>query len=305
MFDIVLVYFLLASGIVANKYLLASVSPDLFVGIRMFTAGLLLLPWSIRCARTRLANVRADLPSLFFISLCTTLVPAVTKAFALKYMAASKTALLGSIDPFVTALYAYILWQERLSFKKILGMLIGLCGVVITILSTSAAEIQWGEFLHLSYPELAALGSVALSRYGWILVQLMLKKERYKPVEINSMTMLISGALALMIASLSGARFQIAPGCTGTFVIFFAYTVVIGNLCGYTLYSYCLKRHSATWMSFSGFLVPVFVFTISALLGREQLSYHFFIAGVLLFIGLSIFYYEDLRKKASLSLDSK
>lgn len=298
MFDIILTYALLATGIVANKYILHSISPDLFVGIRMFVAGLILFVGSLirEGKRFRWSYIRVDLPSLLFISLCTTLLPSLTKAFALKYMTASKTALLGSIDPFVTAVYAYILWQEKLSIKQVIGMMVGLLGVITAIISTSSTELAWGEFLYLSYPELAALGSVIISRYGWILVQMLLKKDRYRPAEINSITMLVSGALALGIAWWTGASIVVAPQERISFVALCAYTIIMGNLCGYTLYSYCLRRHRATWMSFSGFLVPVFVISLSRWLMHEELSWPLVGAAGLLFAGLCIFYYDELKK---------
>lgn len=299
MFDIILTYLLLSSGIVANKFLLQGMSPDLFVGIRMFISGLILVPWNLQRTASRREfwqTIKADIWSLLFIALCTTLLPAIIKAFALKYMTASKTALLGSIDPFVTALYAYILWSETLSLKKIAGIALGFCGVLISIFSTSPTEMAWGEFLYISYPELAALASVVISRYGWILVQLMLKKGRYKPTEINSMTMLVSGFLALCIAGLSGATVTVSCAATGWYVVVFAYTIIVGNLFGYTLYGYCLRKHSATLMSLAGFLVPVFVLLLSQCLGQEQLSLNLLFAGVVLFAGLCVFYSDDLGK---------
>jgi len=297
-FDIILTYLLLASGIIANKFLLKSISPELFVGIRMAVAGFALVIWSLlrESKKFRWHHMRADIGSLVFISLCTTLLPSITKAFALKYMTASKTALLGSIDPFVTAMYAYILWQEKISLKQLMGMLIGCSGVILAIISTSATELQWGEFLYISYPELAALGSVIISRYGWILVQIMLKKERYRPAEINSVTMLTSGLLALLIAFFSGATVTVLPAERFQFVAVFFYTIIIGNLCGYTLYSYCLRRHSATWMSLSGFLVPVFVIILSRLLVHEEITANILFAAGLLFIGLLVFYFDSLKK---------
>src|SRR6516165_10800893 len=108
MIDIIATYALLSSGIVANKILLKYLAPDLFVALRMFISGVCLLPFALwNSHRMKWHYMKEDIATIFFISLCTTLVPSITKAFAYKYMLASKTALLGSIDPFVTALYAY------------------------------------------------------------------------------------------------------------------------------------------------------------------------------------------------------
>jgi len=296
MLDIIVAYTMLASGIVANKFLLKSISPDLFVGIRMFVSGVLLFAFSVGSShRLRWRYVREDIGVILFISLCTTLIPSTLKAFALDYMPASKYSLLGSIDPFVTAIYAYFLWNERLTLTKIMGMLIGFSGVLISIMSSMPAEQQWGQLLYLSYPEIAVIGSVIVSRYGWILVQGMLKKDRYMPVEINSLAMLFSGSFALCGALLRGAQVTIASPFIPQFIGIFLITIVIGNLIGYTMYSYCLKRHNATLMSLSGFMIPCFVYLFSQMLGFEKFSLNFIISLALLFCGVCIFYIDDLK----------
>ena len=298
MFDIILAYACLASGIVANKFLLQTMPFDLFIGIRMFVAGLILLPIALKNSpRLRFAYLKVDGGAILFITLCTTLIPSLTKAFALQNMLASKQTLLGSIDPFVTALYAYFLWNERLSPQKIGGMLLGLCGVIVASIAISPAEQQWGEFLYISYPELATLFSVILSRYGWIRVQTMLKGNRYTPTEMNSITMVLSGFTTLLVSYVRGAQFPAAALVTPWFLMVFIFTIVVGNMLGYNLYSTCLKKYSATWMSLAGFLVPIFVLLLSKLLGREALTLNFFISAALLFAGLCLFYYDELYGK--------
>lgn len=296
MIDIVITYALIATGITANKFLLGFMAPDFFIGLRMFIAGLLLFVYVIKDSpRLRWSYMKHDAFLILFISLCTTLIPAILKAFSLKYMPASKTTLLGSIDPFITAVYAYILWQERLNFKKVTGMIIGLIGVIVCIMSnTLPAEYQWGEFLYISYPEIAIFISVAISRYGWILVQMMMKKNRYTPVEINSLTMTISGFLALLISLSRGSYAVSTP--TPFFVTVFIYTIVIGNIWGYTAYSHCLKRHNATFMSLAGFLVPLFVALFARILGQEKFTISFFVSAALLLCGLVVFYSDSLAR---------
>lgn len=297
MFDIIFTYAFLAAGIVANKFLLQSIAPDLFIGMRMFISGLFLLPMALKNSpRLRWEYIKQDLGAIAFITLCTTLFPSITKAFALQNMLASKTTLLGSIDPFVTALYAYFLWNERLSGKKIAGMLLGLVGVIIASLTSSPAELKWGEFLSISYPELATFVSVIVSRYGWIKVQTLLKGNHYSPMEMNSLTMIGSGFCALIFAYGRGAQLPAAALVTPWFLMIFIFTIIVGNLLGYNLYAHCLKKHSATWMSLAGFLVPIFVLLFSKILGSEALTWNFFVSAGILFAGLCIFYYDDLSR---------
>ncbi len=300
MFDIFIAFAAMACGMIANKFVLQGISFDLFVGIRMFISGMLLFVFTVFTSqRLRWSYLRADIVKILLISFCTSLIPAILKAYAISYLPMSKYALLGSIEPFVTAMYAYILWNERLSWKKIIGIAVAFFGVSIYVLTTSPVELQWGELLYISFPELAVIGSVILSRYGWILVQLMLKKDRYTPVEMNSLTMLLSGAMGLGLAATHGSSIFVAPGKMGMFVAAFAFTIIVGNLFGYTLYSYALKKHSAVWVSLAGLSIPPMVFLGSNLLGWEGCSLSFFVALAVLCTGFFIFYLDELRGKKS------
>lgn len=297
MLDVFIAFAALASGTLANKFLLKSISPDLFAGIRMFISGMLLFVSSVfrSSSRLRWAYVRADMVKLLLISFCASLVPAILKAYALTNLPASKYALWGSLDPFITAVYAYILWNERLSWKKIVGIALGITGIAIYSISTSPAEVQWGELFYLSFPELAIIGSTVASRYGWILVQMMLKKDRYSPVEMNSLTMLLSGVIGIGFAAMRGTSLFVGPAQLGSFVGVFAFTIIVGNLFGYTMYSYALKKHSAVWVSLAGLSIPPFIFLGSNLLSWEGCSLSFFVALFVLMLGFAIFYFDEIR----------
>ncbi len=287
MIDIIGAYLLLASGIVANKYVLRSIAPDLLVGLRMAVSGIFLMGLSIRTSpRLRWNHIRADLSTIMVMSLGATLLPALLKAYALSMMVASKQTLLGSIDPFITAVYAYIIWDERMTRRKLLGMLIGCIGIGISVTDTIPTE----QLTIISLPEVAVLIAIALGRYGWILVQILLKKERYKPTEITSIGMLSSGILSLILYIIRhGAQIPPLPDNL-PFINALLYTTIVGNICGYTAYSYCLQRHNATLISMTGLLVPLFVAALSAALGLETLSIRFFIALSLVALGMALFY---------------
>lgn len=291
MIDMVIAYALLASGNVANKLLLKSMSPELLVGIRMSVSGLLILLFSVKNSpRLRWSYIRHDVKILAMISVITTLLPALLKAFALTYMVPSKQMLLGSIDPFITAGYAYLLWREPLSWRKALGITVGCIGIGISAISSSPAERLWGEWWIFSLPELAVVIAVALGRYGWMIVQTMLRKGRYLPHELTALSMLASGILSLMISLLWGKTLLFTGPTPDNFISIVLYTTFIGNIAGYTAYSYCLRRHNATVVALTGLLMPLFVAFMSWGIGIEKLTWNFFIAMGFVATGMAIFY---------------
>jgi len=277
-------------------------SSELLVGIRMFVAGVLLLLYRVGSSpRLRWNYMRQDTMGLLFIILCTSLIPALLKAFALKYMLVSKQALLGSVDPFITTIYSYFMLQEHPTVLTLGGIGLGMIGIIIPLFSSSSSETLWGELFIFSYPELAILGSIALSRYGWMVVQIMLKKGRYEPSELNGIAMLGSGVIALLWWWIKGGSITLPAGEEGKFFGALCYTTLIGNVLGYTLYAHCLRRHSANFVALAGLLFPLFAACLSALMGLETLTWKFFVSLAFIFAGMLLLspYFKRIEKVAS------
>jgi drug/metabolite transporter (DMT)-like permease len=287
-------FFFLATGVIANKLILKTWNPGLLVGIRMLVSGMALLSVAFYQKKLDLAQrFKKQFFYLLILAAFATFFPAILKAYALKHTYSSKVALIGSLDPFLTALYAYILWHERLNTKKWLGIILGFSGSIILVLSQSAHASQ-ELFGSLSLAELAAFGSVCISRYGWIKVQQLLKLGSFNVKEINGFCMFFSGIYSLTSTLiLTPAAFS--AGINYTIGALLLYTIVGGNVIGYSLYSYLLKHHSATFVSLAGFSMPIFVYLLGWLVAGEQLYPSFIIAGLVTFIGLIIFYQEEIK----------
>lgn len=298
MYLVFLAYFLLASAFSANKVLLGWLPPTFFVGIRMLCAGLIMVLWNYRKShRLKFGYFKKDLLTICGIALFTTYFPSLLKSHGLKWLPSSKAAMIGSCDPFVTAMYAYFLWKERLSFIQFIGITLGFLGVMLLMTGGSLPEQSLHAWLIFSWPELAAFGAVVVGRYGWILVRSLLKKERYKPTEINGLSMLVSGVLALVTSFFIDPISSITIPSVSTFLFFFAYTIVAGNIFGYGLFAYCIKHYRLTFVSLAGFSIPLFVTLIGWAFLGEQLSLLFAASAAIIFSGLLLFNWDKLRKK--------
>ena len=290
---------LFASAIIANKMILASVPPGLFVALRMSSAGLILIFLYIRSSpRLRWGYLKQDVVPLAGISLFTTLIPSIFKAYGLKHLLASKAAFIGSLDPFITAIYEYLFWGKTLSWQKVIGIIIGFAGTML-LLVTRTSVSEGKELLYfLSYPELAALLAMAIGRLGWMLVQVMVRTERYTPAEVNGVTMLASGALAVPYVYLFEVLPPLHAFADPRLLALFAFTVLVGNVIAYNMYANFLRRYSSTFVSLAGFSVPIFVFLFGWLVLGEPLSMTFILASAITLVGLMIFYREEITQRA-------
>lgn len=295
MIDYIIPFFFLATGVTANKLILKVWNPGLLVGIRMFAAGICLLGVAFyKGGFDFWSRIKKQWPYLLLLAAFATFFPAILKAYALKHTLSSKVALIGSLDPFLTALYSYILWHERLNKKKWFGILLGFTGSVVLVLAqTTSGTVEL--FGRLSLAELAAFGSVCISRYGWIKVQQLLKAGTFSVKEINGLCMFLSGIYSLTPTFIfTPAALSVA--CDWKTLALLGYTIVGGNIIGYSLYSQLLKKHSATFVSLAGFSMPIFVYLLGWLVVGESLYPSFIVASLITFVGLLIFYQEEIKE---------
>lgn len=290
MIDIILGFGVFASAITINKLCLVQLPPLLFVGMRMLASGLIMLVYhAFRSPRMKMCHIKPNIKSLIIIGILTTFIPSALKAFGLKYLISSKATLLSSLDPFVTAIYAYFLWNERVNFRQFLGMFIAFSGIVVLLLSTSPVEQMFGGIGFLSWPEIATLASMVVGRYGWILAQRVLHADRYTPSELNALIMTVGGSCSLLFSAFLGELSHCVLPTSTTFWLVVAYSITIGNIAGYTIYSTLLKKHPITLISLCGISVPLYVHLFGPFILGEHLSSLFFISFLLVALGTFIF----------------
>ena len=297
---IVVGFALLASAFTANKLLLYDLSPVFLVALRMTIPGLLLVGLYLkkRSVNLKWSHLIQDAKSLFIICVCTTFVPALLKAYALKHLVSSEAVLIGSLDPFITAIYAYFLFSERLTWPKFFGILTGFLSIFVLISSKNPLD-EGFYFKLVSLPILSAIGAVVIGRYGWILTQKLLQANRYEPAEINGITMLVSGLCALIASIVTKEVAPLSIFLDYRTIGLLAYTVVVGNLIAYNMYAYFLKMHKVTLISFLGFIVPIFSHLYGRLFLSEPLSLKFVIAVILACIGLRIYSVKKVTEETS------
>ena len=73
--------------------------------------------------------------------------------------------------------------------------------------------------------------------------------------------------------------------------------VLISNIVCYNLYGYLLKKYTATFVSFAGFMGPLFTALYGWILLGETVTWHFYASSIIVFIGLYFFYQEELQDR--------
>ncbi len=290
-----LLFALFASVFTVSKIGLEYTQPFFLIGFRMLMAGIVLFGYEFYRNR---GNFKIDWQScrrILRLALFNIYLTNVLEFWGLKYLTSFKTCFIYSLSPFISALFSYLIFSEKMSFKKWIGLCIGFLGILPMMLSETSLEMETGHLYVFSWAELAVVAAATTSVYGWILLRQLINENGYSPQLANGMSMIIGGSMSLIHSGFVENWNPVPVTEFLPFILCSAWLLVVSNLICYNLYGWLLKRFSATFMSFSGFTTSMF----SALFGwaflNESLTWALFISTSIILLGLTLFYQEELK----------
>ena len=303
MFLVILMYMLFASTFTIGKAVLQYLNPIFFIGVRMTIGGLILLSYLLLFRKNKLYIKKQHIWLFLQITLFHIFIAYITEFWALQYLTSFKTALIYNLSPFFAAIFAFIFFHERMTIKKWLGLSIGFFGFFLILANgQSPSEGTKLAIGFLSWPEIALIISVLSAAYGWSIFKKLIQKEDYSPVMVNGIGMITGGFLALMTSFLiegtpimktvsSSLKFDIFA-CVGYSLLL----ILIANIICYNLYGHLLKKYSITFLSFAGFVTPLFAALFGHIFLREIPSMYFFLSFAIVSVALYIFSQAELKQ---------
>lgn len=292
MWSIILLYALFSSSFSMGKILLRYTSPIFLTGIRMFIAGLILLGYQYFYANKHFRFKKKHIWFYAQIVIFGIYITYILRFWALDYLTSSKTCFLYNMSPFLSSFYSYIFFHEKMTRKQWVGLCIGLLGLIPILLTTSPGEVSIGEISFLSLPEIAVLISVAMHSYSWIVMRKLVRDKSYSPMMVNGISMTAGGFLALITAFIFEGWFPVTN--VKPFLGWLTLVILISNIICYNLYGYLLRKYTATFLSFAGFSAPLFAAFYGWIFLSEKVTWNFYISTVIVFIGLYLFYQDEL-----------
>jgi drug/metabolite transporter (DMT)-like permease len=291
---IIIMYALWAASVSTSKAILAYTEPIFLTGSRFLIAGLILLIWQYLYAHEHFTFKRKDiwlyLQIIFFGVYATNIL----RFWALGSITASKSMFLFNIAPFLSSIYSYFAFDERMTRRQLGGLLLGLVGMIPILMTTTPAEQSLGEFFFISWPELATLLSVAAQSYSWIVMRTLVRDRSYSPMMVNGLSMTVGGLLALLTAFAVEGPLPVTNPLP--FIGMLLFIIVVSNIISHNLYGHLLRTYTATFMSFAGFMAPLFAAAIGWAFKSEVITWHFYLSTIIVFVALYIFYKDELQK---------
>ncbi|HLC07481.1 MAG TPA: DMT family transporter [Candidatus Babeliales bacterium] len=292
---IILLQALFATSFPMGKYLLGFVSPLFLSGTRMLIAGTILLAYEYCLPSAEFKFKRKHFWIFAQIIVLGMYATYALRLYALRVLPVWKVSFFYNFSPFLTALYAYLLFNQRLSVKQWIGLSVGLFGMLPILISQSPAEAV--EFFYISKYEVFLMISVSLHCYSWILIQKLVRYKNYQTSIVNGICMASGGLLSLANAYVLEGPAQISDPAAfykGLIIMIF-----ISNILCHNIYAGLLKKYSATFMSFTSFLSPLFAALYGWAFFQEKISWHFYISIIIVLAGLYIFYQDELKHKSN------
>ncbi len=269
--------------------------PFFVAGARFFMSGCILL--AMYYARHK-KTIWTDVPQLFQLSFvkyafCLYTISAIGFAWGMQFVDPVKACFVFVLAPFITALLLYWIDQEKLSVKKMYGLLIGFLGVIPILLQSDHghfSDISWQDSF-LGYTVFGC--AVIFFAYGWILNQ-ELHRYIHVPSSLITGAALFVGGITTLVITFFGyiknnIELQVSDDFWWLLLLFACLTAV-----AYNLYSILLKTYSATFLAFASFLEPAFGLLYAWIFFGQTISISAIISLVALSVGLYLFYQEEL-----------
>jgi len=199
------------------------------------------------------------------------------------------------LAPFFTALFSYFYFKETMTPKKLLGFFIGLCGLVPIFLNNVVSGFT--EFLgFISLPEVITLLAVIMFSYGWVLTRLLIKYNNCSLVMLNGIVMFFGGLLLLFSSPIIDVWDPLPVSDFWPFIQCLVAIAIVGNVISFNLYALLMKKYTATMVTFASFVEPLYAALYGWIFLHEHVSWKFFVSSVVVFVGIYLFYQEEMRQ---------
>lgn len=242
----------------------------LFAGIRFTIAGILTILFSSAISKTFILPNKENWKYVLRLCLVQTVAQYIFFYIGMSHTTGTKGSIITASNVFLAILIpAIVLKQEKLSFLKILGCVIGFAGVILINLNGSSIDMtmRWnGE------------GFIAMSAFSYacssVLIKVYSKKE--SPVVLSGYQFTLGGVILMVIGLITGG--SISTINTEGILILLHLSMV--SAVAYTIWAILLKHNPVGKVAVYGFMNPICGVILSSLLLNEN-SQGFGVTGIL------------------------
>jgi drug/metabolite transporter (DMT)-like permease len=179
-----------------------------------------------------------------------------------------------ALVPLLTLFFAAAHGLERLRWRRLIGAVIAMAGILIVVGGGLGSEVDVPSLL-------ALLAGAACIAEGTVVFKLI---PRSDPVATNAVAM-TAGAALLLVLSLAVGEDWALPAAANTWAAF-SYLVLFGSVALFYLVLYVLARWTASATAYAFLLFPLAAVPLSAWLTGELITVSFVLGGALGLFGV-------------------
>lgn len=265
-------------------------SQILFAGYRFMLAGVFTIIIGSIFGRKFLLPQRASMGKILKLCMLQTVLQYLFFYIGLAHTTGVKASIIEAVNVFVAIFVASIFFhQEKLTTRKLIGCVIGFCGVILINLTGTGIETSMsliGEGFIFFSTVAYAFSSVCLKHYS--------KAEN--PVVLSGYQFLLGGFIMSICGGIMGGHVRAFYGKSIAMLFYLAFISAVA----YTLWGILLKYNPISKVAVYGFMNPVFGVILSAVLlpgENEELGMKSIVALILVCTGIYVVNYVAPKQK--------
>lgn len=278
---ILFVILLWAGNFISIAYIVKELDVFTALTLRLAFVSLFLFPF------LKIIPSRDDLSILFLSSIV--MVPG---HFGLLFLSISNTSTVSGISVLIqlaipfSIIFAWIIFKDKPSILRIIGLLISFLGIVFLLYDPSLLDNRPAFIM--------AIGSaLCLGLY----FNIIKKIKNVKSISIIAWTSLFGVPMMYLIMFLNNNSFSSLLEIEHSSTIWaFFYTVIAGSILGHGLWAYLVKTQDISFISPFLLLVPIFTVLLSALMLNEEITFRFMIVSTVIIFGIFLVFISKNSK---------
>ena len=253
--------------LVASRFSVGQFLPSTYIGLRLVlsTVGFTAI-YLLRIGRQSWPKGKLLWKHSIILGIFGTAIPMTGIVASLQYLSSGLTSILITVNPAITILLAhFLLKDERLTWKKIIGILLALGGaIMLAVLGETGLADAQGNLIGYLLIFGAMVSASAMAIYTRKYVQ------DYNTVDVSAIRMFVA-ALVVMPLSIMIVGFDISL-VDSQGLLALIYAAVFGTFLGMLLSLYNIQRFGATAAVMSAYIIPVFATITGVILLGEQIT---------------------------------
>lgn len=253
-----------------------------FAGYRFTLAGVFLLFLDIIKNKRIMKFTKKQFGQVTILGLTQTTIQYIFFYVGMSYTTGVRGSIINGTGTFVSIILAHFIYKnDKLSFNKIIGCVIGFLGVVIVNLNGESLVGSSFTFIGEGFIMLAAIIFAASAIYGKKITQ------SQEPSIVTGYQLLIGGLVLTILGIILGGSLK---GFTIKSASLLSYMALLSSA-AFTIWTQLLKYNKVGIISVFNFLIPVFGTLLSAIfLGENIFDIKILIALILVCCGIFLVY---------------